>query len=133
VAHSDGDRVALTFPVLVREDLVSVDQWAESLAERVVRCLGDMWDSLRGRVGELSASAVHTPEELLYHVVGCYTLDWKALKRGTDAGLMVLGKEQPGDRNYILTGFEEVEGRAQQEARLLCSSQLPDLAKDLEA
>jgi predicted transcriptional regulator len=112
---------SLGISVLTRADLRALEPWFEEVTSAVVSELKKCRAELRQPLEELSASSSFSLPELLYHVVGCYALDWKALYWFAKNDIIVLEREQPGNRSYVMIGLED--GEQSQERELFCSSQ----------
>lgn len=91
----------------------------------VGRILGDkiisLSDEINDKLSKLSCYGKHDIRVLRYHVIGCRTLDGGAMDFLTEKGVITTSKSQPGDRDYLIIGYEESKKAEEYSDNLLCS------------
>ena len=114
-------KYSTSFSVVLERDVPILRELAERTACSLSEVLLDHGEELKALAENISCSEEFGTARVLYHAIGCDTLDGTALEALADMGIMAISKEQPGGRNYILQGFERSATVEEMSSGLLCS------------
>lgn len=108
--RKEDEEYHINFATFDKEDIqLMVEKcgmFASDMADKIMELSGAIMDV----AGRLSSSKQVDLGKILFALLGCFILDWAGLKMIDDEGLTLCGKKlQPGDRNYVLLGEEEVD------------------------
>jgi len=110
VAEKD-EKWHVLFPIFTKQDIHLISEKTRKPALRLVEEIMRMELKLREHLTRLSCAKQVEIEKLMFAVVGCFILDWKALEILNEKDLSLCGrKQQPGGRRYVLLGREEGAG-----------------------
>lgn len=108
VLREEDNRIYVNFTLFSRKDKEIVtavsDRYARGLAKTIANIKNKIFDVLE-RYPNQNVSV----EKLAFMIVGCYFLDWGALRLLREWGVIV-SKDQPGGNRYTLWAEEKVEG-----------------------
>ena len=119
----DGERVYVNFTIFTGKDQEKILKWSSKVAPQIGQEILKLKDKIIDRASQLKAANSVPIDEILYHIIGCYTLDWKGLEVFSEEDIIINDKPQPGERNYVLLGMEETEEFDEFTRKLFCSSQ----------
>lgn len=115
------DKYKINFPVFLESDV----ELLGGFNLEVGRVLGDEIISLNNefnnKMSKLSCYGKHDIGILRYHVIGSDTLDGGAMDYFSEKGIITTSKLQPGDRDYLIIGYEENKKVKEYSDNLLCS------------
>ncbi|MBD3277443.1 MAG: hypothetical protein GF388_04000 [Candidatus Aegiribacteria sp.] len=114
-------KYSTSFSIMLERDIPMVRELAESVSRSLAQVILDHQEEFRTLAAGIDSSKEFGTCRILYHTIGCDTLDGAALDALADMGIMATSKEQPGGRNYILQGFQESEALEKLSGNLLCS------------
>ncbi len=121
ISIRDG-RIKLNFAVFLERDISLLEDWNRNIAQRISQKIISKKAAIVKNASRLAHYDTSNRAEILYHIIACYTLDWQALELFSEKGLLRMGKPQPGNRNYVLTGYEESQRVFEYSDSLFCSS-----------
>ncbi len=113
---------AINFPIFLERDLPLLDRFSKEAARKIGDTIIHNKKKLYKFVSKLNAYSDFDSNRLLYHIVGDYIFDGTAIDYFGTKDIFKISKEQPGDRDYILIGFEVSEKVFNFSNKLLCSS-----------
>lgn len=117
-----GKRYSINFPVFLEKDLPLIEEFSQKAAFEIGSRILQLKQKLHKKLENLHARNSFAPKRLLYHIIGDYILDGKAIDYFGKKGIFKISKIQPGNRDYILIGFQESEKVSNFSKQLLCSS-----------
>ncbi|MGB9717845.1 MAG: hypothetical protein ACPL4E_05320 [Thermoproteota archaeon] len=110
VVEKDG-RWHVSFPVFMKRDVHLISEKTRMPGARLAEEIMGVGLKLKEQLARLSCAKQVEIGKLMFAVVGCFILDWKALEILNEKGLSLCGrKQQPGGRRYVLLGREEGAG-----------------------
>lgn len=109
------------FTIIVEEDLKAIDEFSKNTAIKLSKLIYSKKIELDKLCEELSSSKKFESDVLLYHIIGCKILDGSAIDTLGSLNQIRTSKEQIGDRNYILFGFEKSRKVDKFSEDILCS------------
>ncbi len=110
VVEKDG-KWSVLFPIFTKQDIRLVSEKTRKPAVRLAEEIMGMGLKLKEQLAELSCARQVETGKLMFAVVGCFILDWKALETLNEKDLSLCSrKQQPGGRRYVLLGREEGAG-----------------------
>ncbi|MEM3079272.1 MAG: hypothetical protein QXF21_03030 [Thermoproteota archaeon] len=110
VVEKDG-RWHVSFPIFTKRDVRLISEKTRRPAARLADEIMGMGLKLKEKLAGLSCARQVETGKLMFAVVGCFILDWKALETLNEKDLTLCGrKQQPGGRRYVLLGREEGAG-----------------------
>jgi len=115
------NKYKVNFPAFLESDIELLG-WFNL---EVGKVLGDKIISLSNefddKMSKLSCYGKHDIRILRYYVIGNCTLDGGAIDFLAGKGIITTSKLQPGDRDYLIIGYEESENVKEYSDNLLCS------------
>jgi len=120
VAKQD-EKYAITFPVVLENDIPILNSLSNSIAEPLVRKLVSHRREIEEYASGFSCAGKFALPRILYHVIGCDFLDGSAMVELGKRNLIRTSKKQYDSRDYILFGYEESDVVSETNDRLLCS------------
>lgn len=111
----------INFPAFLEKDIDLLGNFnikaAKLLGEKVI----SLKDDIDVRIAKMSCYKNCDIKALRYHIIGCATFDGAAMDYFTNRGIITTSKPQPGDRDYLLIGYEKGEKTLGYSLKLLCS------------
>ncbi|WP_077368744.1 hypothetical protein [Anaerosalibacter sp. Marseille-P3206] len=116
------NKYKLNFPVFLEEDMPLLDKYFEDIGEvigsKIIEIKGQIYDKL----SKLSNYSSIPKERLLYHVICDDIFDGTAFDFFEKKNVFSPSKIQPGNRDYIIFGYEDSEVVQSHSNKILCSS-----------
>jgi len=116
------NKYKLNFPVFLEEDMPLLDKYFEDIGEvigsKIIEIKGQIYDKL----SKLSNYSSFSKERLLYHLICDDIFDGTAFDFFEEKNIFLYSKIQPGNRDYIIFGYEDSESVQSHSNKLLCSS-----------
>lgn len=109
------------FTIIFNEDLQEIDVFSKSLALKISSLIHEKKATIQNLSKKLASAEYFDSDELLYHIIGCDILDGSAIETLDSLGLIKTSKEQKGNRDYILFGFEKCPKVDDFSKNILCS------------
>lgn len=109
------------FTIIFNEDLQEIDSFSKSLALEISGLINENKVIIQNLSKKLVSAEDFNSDELLYHIIGCDILDGSAIETLDSFGLIKTSKEQKGNRDYILFGFEKCPAVDDFSKNILCS------------
>jgi predicted transcriptional regulator len=98
----------ISFPIFTKQDIHFLFEKTREPALKLAKEIMRMEPKLKEHLSKLSCAKQVEINKLMFAVVGCFVLDWKALKLLNERDLSLCGKkQQPGGRKYVLIGRED--------------------------
>ena len=112
----------INFPIFLEKDVIKMENYLSNIAE----VMGDKIISLRNVLNKnllnLECVKYHSKERILYHIICDYIFDGAAFDFFTERNIFCTSKLQPGNRDYIIVGYEDSKVVETHSNKLLCSS-----------
>jgi hypothetical protein len=109
------------FTIILSEDLQEIDRFSKTFALKIAWLISEQKEDIQNLSKKLISAKHFDSDELLYHIIGCDILDGSAIDTLDSFGLIKTSKEQKGNRDYILFGFEKSDSVDEFSKKLLCS------------
>lgn len=116
------NKYKLNFPVFLEEDMPLLDKHFKNIGEVVGNKIINKKDQIYIEMSKLSNYNSFPKERLLYHVICDDIFDGTAFDFFEKKNIFSSSKLQPGNRNYIIFGYEDSEGVQNHSNKILCSS-----------
>lgn len=113
----------INFPVFLEGDINSIERHVKDVARKIGDRIIELEETLLHRLNYISCLDEYGKKRILYHLICDFTFDGAALEYLSDRDMFSVYKEQPGDRNNILIGYENNKNTLKYNDELLCSSQ----------
>jgi hypothetical protein len=110
------------FPVFLEEDVVEMERYFHNVGEIIGKKIIDMKDMIYEKVSHLRCFKYHSYERILYHIICDEIFDGTAFEFFTKKNTFCASKLQPGNRDYIIVGYEDSELVENHSNKILCSS-----------
>lgn len=117
-----NEKYKLNFAVFLEKDMPLLDKYFMNIGEIIGEKIIEKRQKIYEIVSELSSYPNFSKERLLYHIICDSIFDGTAFEYFTERGIFLHSKAQPGDRDYIIFGYEDSEIVESHSDRLLCSS-----------
>ncbi len=121
ITESNG-RFKLNFQAYLEEDVLLLQEANKHLSRK----LGEKIIELENKIVEKIKNLKHCDNTsigiLLYHIIACRTLDWQGLDYFAEKGILNISKIQPGNRDYLIIGYEENKKVREYSDKLFCCS-----------
>lgn len=115
-------KYSINFPIFLERDLQLLSKFTLDVSKRIGELLIVKKSELVKLVVKLTASNKYNIKRLFYHAIGDYIFDGTALEYFCSKDILKTSKQQPGNRDYILIGFEQSEQVSKFSNDILCSS-----------
>lgn len=112
----------LNFTVFLEEDLPLLDEYFLPIGEIIGKNIIENRKLIYDKLSKLSNCSSFSKERLLYHVVCDKIFDGTAFDFFSEKNIFSPSKIQPGNRDYIIFGYEDSEKIQAHSNALLCSS-----------
>lgn len=116
------DRYKLNFTVFLEKDMPLIDEYFLNIGKIVGEKIIEKNDLISEKISELSNSSCFSKERLLYHVICDKIFDGTAFYYFAEKNIFHPSKVQPGDRDYMIFGYEDSVKVESHSNKILCSS-----------
>lgn len=116
------DSYKLNFTVFLEKDMPLMDKVFSNIGEIVGSSIIRNKEKIYEKLTELTSYSCFNKERLLYHVICDNIFDGTAFQFFMDRNIFTSSKIQPGNRDYIIYGYEDNEKVEEHSDGLLCSS-----------
>lgn len=116
------NKYKLNFPVFLEEDMPLLDKYFEDIGEVIGSKIIEIKGQIYEKISKLSNYSSFSKERLLYHVICDDIFDGTAFDFFEKKNVFSPSKIQPGNRDYIIFGYEDSESVQSHSNKLLCSS-----------
>lgn len=113
------DTYKLNFPVFLEKDMNKLDLRLSEVGYKICNSITELKNNIFDKLSEYKRFEY---ERILYHIICDSIFDGIAMEYFADIDIFSISKEQPGDRNYIIVGYENTEKLEVYSNKLLCSS-----------
>lgn len=114
-----ADTYKLNFPVFLEEDIDELDLRFNEVGIKICNNIIEIKNSIFDKLNRYKEIEY---KRMLYHIICDSIFDGIAMEYFSDKDIFSISKEQPGDRNYIIVGYESTPKLEEYSNRLLCSS-----------
>lgn len=112
----------INFPFFLEEDLPFIEKFSNEVAKRLGDKIIGLKPQLNSALKKLKHHAHFPNSRWLYHIIGQHILDGTAIEYLGEKDVICLEKQQPGNRQYLLIGYEESDRIAKYSDEMLCSN-----------
>lgn len=116
------DFYKINFPVFLECDVRDMNNYINGIGKAVGDKIIALKSSIYDGISKLRCSKYFSRERVLYHIICDMIFDGRAFDYFEKEKLFTVSKNQPGDRNYIVIGYEKNSYVQKQSDKLLCSS-----------
>jgi hypothetical protein len=117
----ENDKYSIGFTIILEEDINEINKFSIKLADKIRDIILLNSDEIYGIVKAISCRDKFSMSRILYHLIACSIFDGSAIDEFSKRGLFKTSKQQVGNRDYILFGFENNESVFNLSDNLLCS------------
>lgn len=114
-----NDTYKLNFPIFLEKDIEILDLKLNEVAMEISNKIINLKDSI---ISKLNNHEQFNYKRILYHIICDNIFDGVAMDFFTDKDIFCISKKQPGERNYIIVGYENTKKLETHSNNLLCSS-----------
>lgn len=112
----------LNFPVFLEKDIPMLHRYFPSIGKPIGDIVASSLPLIKPLLKELSSSGDFSNERLLYHIICDSIFDGSAFDFFIGKGIFTESKPQPGNRNYMIFGYEDSDIVEAHSNLILCSS-----------
>ena len=116
------NKYKLNFPVFLEEDMPLLDKYFEDIGEVIGSKIIDIKEQIYEKIPELSNYSSFPKERLLYHIICDDIFDGTGFDFFKEKNIFSPSKIQPGNRDYIIFGYEDSQSVQNHSNKILCSS-----------
>lgn len=116
---TENDTYKLNFPIFLEKDIEALDLKLNEVGMEICSKIVSLKDSIVSKLNEYESFDY---KRSLYHIICDNIFDGIAMNFFADRNVFSISKEQPGDRNYIIVGYENTHKLESYSNNLLCSS-----------
>ncbi|MGL5754736.1 MAG: hypothetical protein ACRCYC_05375 [Paraclostridium sp.] len=114
-----NDTYKLNFPVFLEKDIEILDLKLNEVAMEISNKIINLKDYI---ISKLNNHEQFNYKRILYHIICDNIFDGVAMDFFADKDIFCISKKQPGERNYIIVGYENTKKLETHSNNLLCSS-----------
>lgn len=116
------DKFKICFPVFLKDDVTYMEKALNGVCSDITNKIIKLKNKLLPIVNRFRCSQLFSIERVLYHVICDSVFDGTAFDFFEEKKLFCTSKKQPGDRDYLIVGYEDCEEVETSSNKLLCSS-----------
>lgn len=116
------DKYKINFPVFLESDIEIMDVYLKNVGEQIVDIIIRIKPLVVEKLQNLSSYKIFDEERLLYHIICDMIFDGIAFDFFEERNVFTSSKLQPGNRNYMIIGYEDSYIVDSYSNKLLCSS-----------
>ncbi|MBU5439024.1 hypothetical protein KQI42_13430 [Tissierella sp. MSJ-40] len=116
------NRYKINFPVFLERDIDILNKHLVDIGAIIGKKIIEMSQLLNDKISNLENHNYFSKERLLYHIICDDVFDDTAFDFLAERNIISISKRQPGNRDYIIIGYEDCEEVEVHSNRLLCSS-----------
>lgn len=116
------DKYKINFPVFLESDIEIMDVYLKNVGEQIVDSIIKIKPLVVEKLQNLSNYEIFDEERLLYHIICDMIFDGIAFDFFEERNVFNSSKLQPGNRNYMIIGYEDSYIVDSYSNKLLCSS-----------
>lgn len=117
-----GNTYKVNFPVFLEKDLEILDKKLVDIGKLIGDKIINNSELIYSKMKGLTSSGAFSKERLLYHIICDDIFDGTAFDYFSEKDLFCISKNQPGNRDYIVIGYEDSKKVESHSNNLLCSS-----------
>ncbi|SCL97011.1 hypothetical protein [Sporanaerobacter sp. PP17-6a] len=111
-----------TFPVFLEGDITKMEQYLSNIGEVIGDKIISLQNVINPKLSDLECSKHYNKERILYHIICDDVFDDMSFDFFAERGIFCTSKIQPGNRAYIIIGYEDSKTVEAHSNKLLCSS-----------
>lgn len=112
----------IKFPVFLEEDVIKMEGYLSNIGQVIGDKIISLSNELNEKLSNLECAKYHSKDRILYHIICDDIFDGTAFDFFTEKNIFSTSKLQPGNRNYIIVGYEDSKIVETHSDKLLCSS-----------
>lgn len=112
----------INFPIFLQNDIEIMDVYLKNVGEQIVDRIIKIKSLIIQKLKNLSNYKIFDEERLLYHIICDMIFDGIAFDFFEERNVFTSSKLQPGNRNYMIIGYEDSSLVDNYSNKLLCSS-----------
>lgn len=116
------DKYKINFPVFLESDIEIMDVYLKNVGEQIVDRIIKIKPLVVEKLQNLSSYKIFDEERLLYHIICDMIFDGIAFDFFEERNVFTSSKRQPGNRNYMIIGYEDSYIVDSYSNKPLCSS-----------
>ncbi len=117
-----GGTYRIRFPVFLKEDVAGLKSALKETYEFIGKAVERLKNSIISVISDLQCYPLFGADRILYHIICDSVFDGLAFDFFEGRDLFCCSKPQPGNRDYIMIGYEDCDEARENSRRLLCSS-----------
>lgn len=117
-----GDKYKINFPVFLENDMPLLDKYFMNIGEVIGNEIIESSGLIYEKISKLTSYSNFSKERLLYHIICDDIFDGTAFEFFTEKDIFRASKMQPGNRDYIIVGYEDSMATEEHSNGILCSS-----------
>ncbi len=118
----EGDTYRIRFPVFLKEDIAGLKSALKETCEFIGEAVQGLKNSIISVISALKCYPLFGADRVLYHIICDSVFDGLAFGFFEERDLFCCSKPQPGNRDYIMIGYEDCDEARENSRKLLCSS-----------
>jgi hypothetical protein len=111
----------VNFPAFLKRDMDMLGGFTTKIGQVLGEKIISIMDKIDEKISLMSCYSLYDIRILRYHIIGCSTLDGGAMDYLTERGIITTSKAQPGNRDYLIIGYEGADEVLDSSENLLCS------------
>ncbi len=116
------NKYKLNFTVFLEEDMEILNRCFLNIGKEVGQKNLDKKELIYSKISELSNYNSFSKERILYHIICDRIFDGTAFQFFTDKKVFLSSKFQPGNRDYMIFGYEDSDSVEEHSNKIFCSS-----------
>lgn len=112
----------INFPVFLEDDVMKMEGYLSNIGQVIGDEIISLGNIIDHKLSNLECAKYHSKERILYHIICDKIFDGTAFEFFTEKNIFSSSKLQPGNRDYIIVGYEDSETVEAHSNKLLCSS-----------
>jgi hypothetical protein len=116
------DKYKLNFTVFLQKDIPILDKYFINIGKIIGDKIIEKKQLIYDKISQLSSYPNFSKERLLYHIICDSIFDGTAFEFFTEKEIFLHSKQQAGNRDYMIFGYEDSEMVELHSNGLLCSS-----------
>ncbi len=120
--EKNKDKFKICFPAFLKDDVSYMEKALNGVCSDIINKITRLKYKLLPIVNKFRCRKLFSVERMLYHIICDSIFDGTAFDFFENKKLFCTSKKQPGDRDYLIIGYEDCEEVEISSNKLLCSS-----------